>query len=75
MRRIGIQSRNLGLITGASLMGAVFAGASAAADIATASPEAVSIGMRATFALAGVLIVAALAIRLVARRQSCRLNT
>ena len=58
-------SRNLGLITGASLMGAVFALASAATDITTASPEAVATGMRITFAVAGVLIVMALAIALV----------
>ena len=55
-------SRNLGLITGASLMGAVFALASAATDITTASPEAVATGMQITFAIAGVLIVMALAI-------------
>ena len=55
-------SRNLGLITGASVMGAVFALASAATDITTARPEAVATGMRVTFAVAAVLIVAALAI-------------
>ena len=55
-------SRNLGLITSASLMGAVFALASAANDITTASPDAVATGMRFTFAVAGVLIVTALAI-------------
>jgi EmrB/QacA subfamily drug resistance transporter len=55
-------SRNLGLITGASMMGAVFALASAASDITTARPEAVAIGMRITFAVAAILIVASLAI-------------
>ena len=55
-------SRNLGLITGASVMGAVFAIASATVDITTADPEAVATGMRITFAVAGVLIVGALAI-------------
>ena len=55
-------SRNLGLITGASVMGAVFALASATTDITTARPEAVAAGMRITFAVAAVLIVAALAI-------------
>jgi len=55
-------SRNLGLITGASLMGAVFAAASAATDIQTASPEAVAAGMRTTFAVAAVLVVIALGI-------------
>jgi MFS family permease len=55
-------SRNLGLITGASVMGAVFALASATVDITTAAPNAVAAGMRVTFAAAGVLIVVALAI-------------
>jgi EmrB/QacA subfamily drug resistance transporter len=54
-------SRNLGLITGASVMGAVFALASATTDIAAARPEAVATGMRVTFAVAAVLIVVALA--------------
>ena len=55
-------SRNLGLITGASVMGAVFALASATTDITTARPEAVATGMRITFAVAAILIVVALAI-------------
>ncbi len=42
-------SRNLGLITGASVMGAVFAFASGASDIKTAHPDAVATGMRVTF--------------------------
>ena len=52
-------SRNLGLITGASFMGAVFALASATLDIATARPEAAAIGMRITFALTAILIAVA----------------
>ncbi len=55
-------SRNLGLITGASVMGAVFALASATIDIITTRPEAVATGMRITFAVAAILIVVALAI-------------
>ena len=47
-------SRNLGLITGASVMGAVFAFASATTDITTAQPEAVAAGMRITFAVAAM---------------------
>lgn len=43
-------SRNLGLITGASVMGAVFAFASVTIDITTARPEAVASGMRITLA-------------------------
>ena len=60
-------SRNLGLVTGASVMGAVFALASATADIATAHPEAVATGMRITFAVAAALIAVALAIAIASR--------
>lgn len=60
-------SRNLGLITGASLMGAVFALASQDSSLMTARPEAVAAGMRTTFAAAGILIVLALAIATVTR--------
>ena len=55
-------SRNLGLVTGASVMGAVFALASEAADVTTASAGAVAKGMRCTFGAATVLIVIALAV-------------
>lgn len=50
-------SRNLGLITGASVMGAVFAVASSATDITTASPVAVAAGMRITFIVAALLVL------------------
>jgi EmrB/QacA subfamily drug resistance transporter len=55
-------SRNLGLISGASLMGAVFAGAAKTAHIMTAPPEAVAAAMRFTFAVAALLILAALGV-------------
>jgi MFS family permease len=55
-------SRYLGLITGASVMGAVFALGAATIDITTARPEAVATGMRITFVVAAVLIVAAIVI-------------
>ena len=60
-------SRNLGLITGASVMGSVFAKASGAADVAAADPAALAAGMRATFAVAAVLVVVALAVALASR--------
>jgi EmrB/QacA subfamily drug resistance transporter len=64
-------SRNLGLITGASLMGAVFAFAASARDVVTATPHAVATGMHATFAVAAGLVVVALVLaRQVARRVS-----
>ncbi|KOF12892.1 MFS transporter [Ensifer adhaerens] len=65
-------SRNLGLVTGASVMGAVFALASAASDIATASPEAVASGMRVTFAVAAGLILLAIAVALAGRALAAR---
>jgi MFS family permease len=57
-------SRNIGLITGASLMGAVFAFGSGATNIAVARPEAVAAGMRMTFGVAAGFIVLALGIQL-----------
>lgn len=61
-------SRNLGLITGASVMGAVFALGARTSSIMTASPEAIAAGMRMTFAAAAMLVVIALGIVLVERR-------
>ena len=55
-------SRNLGLITGASAMGAVFARAVAAPDLTAAGPAAISTGLRTTFAVAAALIAVALGI-------------
>ncbi len=55
-------SRNLGLITGAAAMGAVFAFASGADSVATAAPAAVATGMRITFAVAVAVIAIALVI-------------
>lgn len=65
-------SRNLGLITGASVMGAVFAFASEAIDIAKARPDAVATGMRITFAVAAILIVVALAVAVGGRAVAAR---
>jgi EmrB/QacA subfamily drug resistance transporter len=65
-------SRNLGLVTGASAMGAVFALATATIDITTAHPETVAAGMRITFAVAGLLIVSALVIAVVSRALPAR---
>jgi MFS family permease len=63
-------SRNLGLVTGASVMGAVFALASATADVTAAHPEAVASGMRITFAVAAALIGVALAVAVGSRARS-----
>ncbi len=53
-------SRNLGLLTGAAVMGAVFAQATAAPEIMAAASQAVATGMRVTFLLAAALIAGAL---------------
>jgi EmrB/QacA subfamily drug resistance transporter len=57
-------SRNLGLITGVSVMGAVFTFGSATTKVATASAETVAAGMHFTFAVAAALTVIALLISL-----------
>jgi len=56
-------SRNLGLITGASVLGAVFAAAESAAA-----------GLRATFTLAAALIAASIVLAIGSRRPSSRLG-
>ena len=53
-------SRNLGLLTGASVLGAVFAAAASTSDLATALPAAVAFGMQASFGVAAALVAAAL---------------
>lgn len=55
-------SRNIGLIAGASLMGAVFTFGIGTGEIAGASASAIATGMRLTFLLAGAMMLAALAI-------------
>jgi MFS family permease len=65
-------SRNLGLITGASVMGTVFALGAATTNITTARPEAVAAGMRITFVVAAALIVIALVIAYVGDALSRR---
>ena len=67
-------SRNLGLITGASAMGAVFALASGSIDVTTARPEAVATGLRITFAVAASLVLVALAIAVASRARTTRLR-
>ncbi|TFW03201.1 MFS transporter [Oxalobacteraceae bacterium OM1] len=68
-------SRNLGLITGASVMGAVFAFGSGAADVSLARPDAVQAGMQLAFAVATALIMAALFIAPVSYALARRANS
>ena len=55
-------SRNLGLVTGASVMGAIFAFSSGGGDIVLATTEAIGFGLRVTFLIAGGLLLVALAV-------------
>jgi hypothetical protein len=65
-------SRNVGLITGAAVMGAIFAFGSGTHDITRASPEAVATGMRWTFAVASLLVLLALSLAMKMRHpRSC----
>lgn len=61
-------SRNLGLITSASAMGALFARVVGAGEVANASPEAVTAAMQATFLVAAGLMGLALTLGVIARR-------
>lgn len=55
-------SRNLGLITGVSIMGAVFSSASGPLNITQASPDAIIASTRITFASGAFLILVAIAV-------------
>jgi len=65
-------SRNLGLITGESVMDAVFSLGSSSNDITTAPTDAVATGMRITFAVSAALVVVALTIAIGANRRTFR---
>jgi len=65
-------SRNLGLVTGASVMGAVFAAAAGTSDFARAGAEAVVAGTHATFGVAAMLVALALVIALSSVRSPGR---
>jgi MFS family permease len=55
-------SRNLGLVTGACVMGAVFALGAGASDITTAPRDSVARGMRISYVLAAALVALAFAL-------------
>lgn len=60
-------SRNLGLISGASVMGAVFAAAAGASDMTTMPPAVATFGMQMTFTVAAALVASAIGLIGVAR--------
>lgn len=68
-------SRNLGLITGASVMGALFALVSGTLDGAIGHPETIAAGMRVTFAVAGALTLTAMAVAFATRNGAIGTGT
>ena len=62
-------SRNLGLVTGASVLGAVFAWGVGSTDLAGASGPAIATGLRLTFALSATSLGLGLALALWSRRR------
>ncbi|WP_205452074.1 MFS transporter [Sphingobium estronivorans] len=62
-------SRNLGLVTGASAMGAVFAFGTSTWDVGTAGQEAVATGMHLAFAVAAVLVMTAILLAFLERHR------
>ncbi|MGE4069579.1 MAG: MFS transporter [Lysobacterales bacterium] len=63
-------SRNLGLITGASLMAAVFAWGRSTGDAGASALQTAERGLHLSFALAAILIVTAMGLLLWSRRRS-----
>ncbi|TNE61680.1 MAG: MFS transporter [Alphaproteobacteria bacterium] len=68
-------SRNFGLITGASVMGALFSWATGTRDFASAMPDAVAHGMRASFAVAAALLFFMLGFSLLVWGRRARTTT
>jgi MFS family permease len=68
-------SRNIGLLAGAGLMGWVFALAAGTSDMSAAAPSAVAAGMHATYAVAAVLVLAALTLRGAGKIRPARWST
>ncbi|MGP3920897.1 MFS transporter [Nonomuraea sp. 10N515B] len=62
-------SRNLGLITGASVMGTVFAVAAGTSDVTAAASAEVARGTHRTFAVAALLVTFGLAVALALRHR------
>ena len=62
-------SRNLGLLTGASLMSTIFASVSDITDIETANAYKVEAGLHAVYQLANVFLIAAITVQIIAIRR------
>jgi hypothetical protein len=68
-------SRNLGLITGAAVMGAIFAFASGTPELVTAAPAALSAALRVTFVLSAGLVLVGVAFSVRRTTSSARPGT
>jgi len=62
-------SRNLGLVTGASVMGTVFAYGTSTKKAGAAGPDAIATGMHLAFAVAASLVMSAVLLSIVERRR------
>ncbi|MDO1585436.1 MFS transporter [Rhizobium oryzicola] len=60
-------SRNLGLISGVSVMGAIFAATTGGSSMAVVTPATTTFGMQVTFSFAAALIVSAIGLVFMAR--------
>lgn len=65
-------SRNLGLVAGASAMGAVFAAVTGAVEVRDATAASIATGMQATFLVATALLALAAGVSLAVRRRADR---
>lgn len=63
-------SRNLGLITGAAVMGTIFTYGVGRSDIVKAAPTAVATGMHTTFAVATLIIASALCLAIITYKRA-----
>lgn len=62
-------SRNLGLFTGASVMGLIFSLASKSSDVNSAKPEAIAFGMNITFSVAVCMLMICVAVIFFVRKN------
>lgn len=62
-------SRNIGLITGASIMGVVFSAGVGTKNLADATSEAIGQGMQLVFLFSGAMMIAAIAANIAAGRR------
>jgi MFS family permease len=67
-------SRNIGFVSGASVMGAVFSAAAGTRDIAKAAPETIASAFSATFLIAAGVIALAILVAMAGRVSNAQLR-